>query len=164
MSKQIEVKLMGLILDPVSKVPVMLLKPENLEKVIPIWIGVSEANSITISLEKIDSPRPMTHDLLNSIIENLGYNVKKIFIKEIVDSTYYAELHLESNDISKIIDCRPSDAVVVALKSGAEMFISDQVYDNIELSGISNDFFDSENKVENWFNALSNEDFGEIEH
>ncbi len=164
MLKQIEVKLMGLILDPVSNMPVMLLKPENLEKVIPIWIGVSEANSITISLEKIDSPRPMTHDLLNSVIENLGYSVKKIFIKEVVNNTYYAELHVERESTLKIIDCRPSDAVVIALKSGAGMYISDQVYQNFEVSGISNDFFDSEDKVENWFNSLSNEDFSEIEH
>jgi len=164
MSEQIEVHLMGLILDPVSKMPVMLLKPEKLEKIIPIWIGISEANSITIELEKIKSPRPMTHDLLNSLIEEFHFKVHKVIINEILDNTYYAELHIGNDNDSKILDCRPSDAVAIALKSEAKIFISDQVYQNFEVSGISNDFFDSEDKVENWFNSLSKEDFGEVEH
>ena len=164
MSEQIEVNLMGLILDPVSKMPVMLLKPEKLEKVIPIWIGISEANSITIELEKIKSPRPMTHDLLNSLIEEFSFKVDKVIIHEIVDNTYYAELHIGNGNDTRILDCRPSDAVAIALKSEAKIFISDQVYQNFDVSGISNDFFDSEDKVENWFNSLSKEDFGEIEH
>ena len=164
MSEQIEVNLMGLILDPVSKMPVMLLKPEKLEKIIPIWIGISEANSITIELEKIKSPRPMTHDLLNSLIEEFSFKVDKVIIHEIVDNTYYAELHIGNGNDTRILDCRPSDAVAIALKSEAKIFISDQVYQNFDVSGISNDFFDSEDKVENWFNSLSKEDFGEIEH
>jgi len=164
MSEQIEVNLMGLILDPVSKMPVMLLKPEKLEKIIPIWIGISEANSITIELEKIKSPRPMTHDLLNSLIEEFNFKVDKVIIHEIVDNTYYAELHIGNGKDTRILDCRPSDAVAIALKSEAKIFISDQVYQNFDVSGISNDFFDSEDKVENWFNSLSKEDFGEIEH
>ncbi|MEN8154921.1 MAG: bifunctional nuclease family protein [Acidobacteriota bacterium] len=164
MSEQIEVHLMGLILDPVSKMPVMLLKPENLDKIIPIWIGISEANSITIELEKIKSPRPMTHDLINSLIEEFHFKVDKVIINEILDNTYYAELHIGNGVDSKILDCRPSDAVAIALKSEAKIFISDQVYQNFDVSGISNDFFDSEDKVENWFNSLSKEDFGEVEH
>ncbi len=164
MSEQIEVHLMGLILDPVSKMPVMLLKPEKFEKIIPIWIGISEANSITIELEKIKSPRPMTHDLLNSLIEEFHFKVDKVVINEILDNTYYAELHIGNGNDLKILDCRPSDAVAIALKSEAKIFISDQVYQNFDVSGISNDFFDSEDKVENWFNSLSKEDFGEIEH
>ena len=164
MPEQIEVQLMGLILDPVSKTPVMLLKPENLEKIIPIWIGISEANSITIELEKIKSPRPMTHDLLNSVIKNLEYKVEKVIINEILDNTYYAKLYISNGRESKILDCRPSDAVAIALKSRAKIYISDQVYNNFDVSGISQEFFDSEDKVENWFNSLSKEDFGEIEH
>ena len=164
MSEQIEVQLMGLILDPVSKMPVMLLKPENLEKIIPIWIGISEANSITIELEKIESPRPMTHDLINLLIDEFHFKVNKVIISEILDKTYYAQLHIGNGVDSKILDCRPSDAVAIALKSEAKIFISDQVYENFDVSGISNDFFDSEDKVENWFNSLSKEDFGEVEH
>jgi len=155
---------MGLILDPVSKMPVMLLKPENLEKIIPIWIGISEANSITIELEKIESPRPMTHDLINSLINEFHFKVNKVIISQILDNTYYAQLHIGNGTDSKILDCRPSDAVAIALKSEAKIFISDQVYENFDVSGISNDFFDSEDKVENWFNSLSKEDFGEVEH
>ena len=164
MQEQIEVQLMGLILDPVSKMPVMLLKPDKLEKIIPIWIGISEANTITIELEKITSPRPMTHDLLNSIIEELKFKVDKVIINEILDNTYYAQLHIGNGNISRILDCRPSDAVAIALKSNAKIYISEQVYRNFDLSGISHEFFESEDKVENWFNSLSKEDFGEVEH
>ncbi len=164
MPNQIEVQLMGLILDPVSKMPVMLLKPDSLDKIIPIWIGVSEANSITIELEKITSPRPMTHDLLTSVLEKLDYKVNKVIISEIVDNTYYAELHISNGENSQIIDCRPSDAVAVALKNDAKIFISVQVYENFDVSGIVREFFDSEDKVESWFESLSGEDFGEVEH
>ena len=164
MPDQIEVQLMGLILDPVSKMPVMLLKPDKLDKIIPIWIGISEANSITIEMEKISSPRPMTHDLLNSVIEHLEYRVEKVLINEIVDNTYYAELHLGNGTDLKVLDCRPSDAVAIALKSSAKIYISDQVFQNFTVSGIYSELFDSEDKVENWFNSLSKEDFGEVEH
>lgn len=164
MTEQIEVQLMGLVLDPVSKMPVMLLKPEQLEKIIPIWIGVSEANSITIELENITSPRPMTHDLLNSVIRKFDYIVDKVIINEIQDNTYYAELHIGNGSDSKVLDCRPSDAVAIALKTKAKIYISDQVYKNFDISGISHEFFESGDKVENWFNSLSKEDFGEIEH
>jgi len=164
MQDQIEVQLMGLILDPVSKMPVMLLKPDNLEKIIPIWIGISEANSITIELEKISSPRPMTHDLLNAVIEKLKFKVDKVIINEILDNTYYAKLYIGNGSVSQVLDCRPSDAVAIALKSNAKIYISEQVYQNFDISGISHEFFDSEDKVENWFNSLSSEDFGEVEH
>ncbi len=164
MHEQIEVKLMGLVLDPVSKMPVMLLKPDRFEKIIPIWIGISEANSITIELEKITSPRPMTHDLLNSLIIDLEYRVDKVIINEILNNTYYAELHIGNGINSKILDCRPSDAVAIALKSEAKIFISEQVYRDFDISGISNELFDSEDKVENWFNMLSKEDLNEVEH
>ena len=164
MTEQIEVQLMGLVLDPVSKMPVMLLKPEKLEKIIPIWIGISEANNITIELENITSPRPMTHDLLNSVIRKFDYIVDKVIINEIQDNTYYAELHIGNGSDSKVLDCRPSDAVAIALKTKAKIYISDQVYKNFDISGISHEFFESEDKVENWFNSLSKEDFGEIEH
>ena len=122
MTEQIEVQLMGLVLDPVSKMPVMLLKPEKLEKIIPIWIGISEANNITIELENITSPRPMTHDLLNSVIRKFDYIVDKVIINEIQDNTYYAELHIGNGSDSKVLDCRPSDAVAIALKTKAKIY------------------------------------------
>ncbi|MEN8155119.1 MAG: bifunctional nuclease family protein [Acidobacteriota bacterium] len=163
MSDKIEVKLMGLILDPVSKTPVMILKPENRDKVIPIWIGINEANTITMELENIVPPRPMTQDLIRRIISRLKYKVDKVVINEIVDNTYYAELYIKNREKIEIFDCRPSDAVAIAIKNKSKIYISEQVYSNFNLTGIAPDILYNENKIEKWFNSLNSKDFGEIE-
>lgn len=115
----IEVNLVGLIMDQVSKSPVMMLKARDEKKVIPIWIGMNEANAIAMELENICSPRPMTHDLLRNIMRDLEAILAKVIITDIVENTYYAELHIEKNGQERVIDCRPSDAVALALKNHA---------------------------------------------
>ncbi|HEX7502248.1 MAG TPA: bifunctional nuclease family protein, partial [Acidobacteriota bacterium] len=104
----IEVNLVGLIMDQVSKSPVMVLKALNEKKVIPIWIGMNEANAIAMELENVCSPRPMTHDLLKSVMGNLEANLSRVIITDIVENTYYAELRIEKDGEEKVIDCRPS--------------------------------------------------------
>lgn len=163
MTDKIEVKLLGLILDPVSKTPVMILKPESREKVIPIWIGINEANIITMELENIVAPRPMTQDLIREIVLRLQYRVEKVVINEIVDNTYYAELHIKKGEAFEIFDCRPSDAIAIAIKNKAKIYITEQVYANFNLTGIAPEILYNEDKIERWFNSLNSKDFGEIE-
>jgi bifunctional DNase/RNase len=164
MEKEIEVKLAGLILDPVSKTPVVILKPLKENKIIPIWIGEYEANAITMELENIKAPRPMTHDLIKSIITQMNSTVEKIVVTDVVENTYYAELYLRRNNESIIIDCRPSDAISIALKSRARIYISEFVYSTSILSDFFSNFVHNEERFEKWFNSLSSEDFGNIEH
>jgi bifunctional DNase/RNase len=163
MEKVVEVNVVGLIMDQISKSPVMVLKPLNDKKVIPIWIGASEANSIALELESIPSPRPMAHDLIKCIMDNLEAVLTKVIITDIIENTYYAELYIEKNGQIKTIDCRPSDAVALALKNGVKIYVSRQVLETSVFADVFSNFFSGEEKIDNWFNSLTPIDFGEIE-
>jgi len=163
MEKFVEVNIVGLIMDQISKSPVMVLKALNEKKVIPIWIGLNEANAIALELENVSSPRPMTHDLMKSIMANLQAVLAKVIITDIVENTYYAELIIEKDGEQRTIDCRPSDAVALALKNRAKIYVSKQVLDTSVLADVFSNFLSSEEKIENWFDSLSADDFGEIE-
>ncbi|MCP4156900.1 MAG: bifunctional nuclease family protein [bacterium] len=163
MEKQIEVKLVGLILDPISKSPFVILKPLAENKIIPICIGEVEASAITMEMENVTPPRPMTHDLIKDILFHLESKVDKVVINDVVDNLYYAELYVKHSDNTKVVDCRPSDAISLALKNDAKIFISECVYSNSVLSDFFSNFVAPENHLESWFNSLSSEDFGFIE-
>jgi len=163
MEKLIEVKLMGLIMDPISKSPVMILKPLQDKKIIPIWIGGYEANAITMELEDIAAPRPMTHDLFKNMMSKFDAELEKVVVTDIVENTYYAELHIRRNNDLTVVDCRPSDAVAIALKSHAAIYISQYVYSTSILSDFFCNFIHSDEKLEEWFNSLCPDDFGQVE-
>jgi bifunctional DNase/RNase len=159
-----QVKLIGLIMDPISKCPVMVLKPINEKKIIPIWIGGFEANAITMELESITPPRPMTHDLFKSVLFHCGAKLKKVVITDVIENTFFAELHLQKENGDMIqLDSRPSDAVTLALKVGAPIFVTDPVYNGSILSDHFSEFLSTEEQLEDWFNSLSPDDFGQIE-
>ena len=163
MEKFVEVNIVGLIMDQVSKSPVMVLKALNEKKVIPIWIGLNEANAIALELENVSSPRPMTHDLIKCIMGNLEAVLSKVIITHIIENTYYAELYIEKDGQMKIIDCRPSDAIALALKKGAKIFVSGQVLETSVFADVFSNFLSGEGKIDDWFNSLTPNDFGEIE-
>lgn len=159
----VEVNLVGLIMDQVSKSPVMVLKARDEKKVIPIWIGMSEANAIAMELENVCSPRPMTHDLLRNIMRDLEAILAKVIITDIVENTYYAELHIEKNGQERVIDCRPSDAVALALKNHAKIYVSRQVLETSVLADVFSNCLTGEERIDRWFESLSDDDFGGIE-
>jgi hypothetical protein len=163
MEKFVEVNVVGLIMDQISKSPVMVLKALNDNKVIPIWIGMSEANSIALELESIPSPRPMAHDLIHCIMDKLEAVLTKVIITDIVENTYYAELYIEKEGQIKTIDCRPSDAVALALKNGVKIYVSRQVLETSVFADVFSTLLSSEEKIDSWFNSLNPNDFGEIE-
>ena len=159
----VEVNLVGLIMDQVSKSPVMLLKARDEKKVIPIWIGMSEANAIAMELENVCSPRPMTHDLLRNIMRDLEAILAKVIISDIVENTYYAEMHIERKGEERVIDCRPSDAVALALKNHAKIYVSRQVLETSVLADVFCNCISGEQRIDRWFESLSDDDFGGIE-
>ena len=165
MEQLIEVKLMGLILDPISKTPVMILKPLDDQKIIPIWIGGFEANAITMELENISAPRPMTHDLIKNMLGKFNAKIDKVVVTDIIENTYYAELYIVRDGIDdpEIVDCRPSDAVAIALKNRSKIFISEYVYSTSIVSDFFTNFIQGDEKLDNWYNSLSDDDFGNIE-
>ncbi len=123
----IEMVVGGLTIDPLTNSPVLILKDLKGEQTLPIWIGVLEATSIATVLEKIDVGRPMTHDLLKTIVSNLGARILRVEICDLRNNTYYALLHLEREGECIQIDSRPSDAIAIALRSGAPIFVLDEV-------------------------------------
>ena len=109
----------GLMMDPVSNVPIVVLRNEETNQFLPIWIGVFEANSIALQLEDVEPPRPMTHDLAVGLLEALEAAIERIVITDLVDGTFYAEIHLKTNGTSRTVDSRPSDAIALALRVDA---------------------------------------------
>jgi bifunctional DNase/RNase len=125
MPKQVNVA--GVTVDPVTKSPVVVLREPESGNVVPIWIGLLEANAIALALEGTELPRPMTHDLMKSILLATGTRLLSVEIVDIRESTYFALLYIEGNGESMRVDARPSDAIALALRCGARIFVSEAV-------------------------------------
>jgi bifunctional DNase/RNase len=123
----LQMAIRGLMIDPVSSMPIVILKDESGESVLPIWVGIFEANAIATQLEEIASPRPMTHDLLRSMIETLGAEVRRVVITDLKDNTFFAVIQLERAGETLSVDARPSDAMALALRVKAPIFVERQV-------------------------------------
>ncbi|NPA40184.1 MAG: bifunctional nuclease family protein [Thermodesulfobacteria bacterium] len=123
----------GIAMDPMSNSPVMLLKEVDGDRILPIWIGILEATSIAAKLENIQFPRPLTHDLMKNIFDFLGVKVPKIEIVDLRDNTYYAIVTLDIEGKTFDVDARPSDAVALALRTGAEIFVKEEVLEKSQV-------------------------------
>jgi bifunctional DNase/RNase len=142
--KMLEVKLEGLALDMTTNTPVVILSPSGLDKVLPIWIGHAEAWAIAMELSGVGSKRPLTHDLLRRVIETLNGRVERIEITELKEQTFFAVIHLAVNGQKIQIDARPSDSIALALKTGAAIFVNEELFnlkreDTSQDIGIPND-------------------------
>jgi len=124
---EIEMSIKGLRVDPITNMPIVVLRERDGERVLPIWVGVFEANAIALQIESVQTPRPMTHDLLKSVIDELGARLERIVVTELKDNTFYATLRLRSPKGSLALDARPSDAIALALRSGARIFVEEAV-------------------------------------
>jgi len=129
----IRAEISAVAMDPNHKVPVVLLKPENDERFVPIWIGMMEASAILVAMEDVESPRPMTHDLLCLLLSWAGASVERVEVVDLRDGTYFAELTVERDGMKETIDCRPSDAMAIALRTKAEIYIHERVLDKVQL-------------------------------
>ena len=158
-----EMKVAGITVDPFTNTPIVILKDMEEKDVLPIWIGLLEASSIATSIENIQTPRPMTHDLLKNILDELGAKVIKIEVNDLKDNTYYALLHMEVNKKRIVIDSRPSDAIAIALRTGASIFVDEGVIKRaakIDLSQKSGKVVTDTNEWEDILENLSTDDFG----
>jgi bifunctional DNase/RNase len=123
----IEMKVSGIVLDPSTNVPILILKDAEERYTVPIWIGIIEASAIATELEKIALARPMTHDLLKNVLQLLGAEVEKIEVTDLRENTFFAEIHVRAGDARHVIDSRPSDAIALALRAGAPIFVEERV-------------------------------------
>jgi len=160
----VEMRLKGLILDPTSDVPVLILREEGGAVFLPIWIGVFEANAIALALEGIQTPRPMTHDLLQSVLGGLGAELERVEIHSLVEGTFHARLRLRRRGAAGggepiEVDSRPSDAVALALRTGAPIWIARTVLDGA-LSTQKASEADDDRKLREWLENARPEDLG----
>jgi uncharacterized protein len=122
-----EMKIRGLLMDPTTNSPIVLLKDLESDVMLPIWVGPFEANSIASEIEKIAPQRPMTHDLLRNVINELGGYVKRVVVTELRENTFYAVIEVSVNDAITFIDARPSDAIALALRADCPIFVREEV-------------------------------------
>jgi bifunctional DNase/RNase len=147
----IQMKVEGMLFDPRSNMYILLLKEIDGNGTLPIWIGKPEADSIALALGKVETPRPLTHDLIRNIADGLKIKIAKIIVTEILDNTYYALLCLSDGKKETLVDSRPSDAVAVALRVSAPIFVEESVLEQ-----------KSSDELEEWLKNLKPEDFGNI--
>ncbi len=156
---EIAMRIKGLVVDPVSKMPIVVLEDPQTDRILPIWIGVFEANAIALTIENIPTPRPMTHDLLKSFLEKLQVAVEKIVVNDVRNNTFYAMIYLRHKDQPMVIDSRPSDAIALALRVNSPIFVEDNVVQKAQSIKFDENPEDTE-KLMSWLENLSSEDFG----
>jgi bifunctional DNase/RNase len=156
---QIEMTIKGLMVDPINNTPIVILRDKDGERVLPIWVGMFEANAIALQIENLATPRPMTHDLLRNVIRDLQADVQKIVISDLQDNTFYALIYLTVRGESVAIDARPSDAIALALRTHAPIFVEDSVIDNAKTVDFSTDKADAD-RLQKWLENLDPDDLG----
>ncbi len=127
---QIEMTIKGLMVDPITNTPIIILRDKDGDKVLPIWVGLPEANAIALQIENISTPRPMTHDLLRNVIQDLKASVRKVVVCDLQENTFYALIYLSLGGETVAVDARPSDAIALALRSRAPIFVEDTVIEH----------------------------------
>jgi len=156
---EVEMKIRGLTMDPVTQMPIVVLKDVNGNTVLPIWVGIFEANDIALEIEKVSTPRPMTHDLLKTVLLGLEAAVKKVVVSDLRDDTFYALIWLERGGEMISIDSRPSDALALALRLDCPIYVDDTVLKTSKLTNTVSEKVQSD-ELRKWLEGLNDEDLG----
>jgi len=151
-----KMKVSGVAIDPFTNSPIVILKSEDGLKILPIWVGYLEASSILMELEKTPRPRPITHDLMKNIFEELNFKLSRIEITGIKDNTFYASIYLQNNEKEHVLDARPSDAIAIAIRTVAPIYVSKEVIKSTQKIEIE----DNKEKLKDILSQMSDEDFG----
>ncbi len=161
----VEMKVEGLTLDPLTNMPIIILKDVSGDKALPIWVGFFEANAIALEIEKIATPRPMTHDLMKSLIANMKAEIKHILVSELKDNTFYAVISLTVGEATLSIDSRPSDAIALALRAKAPIFVNESVIEaakSLDLPDASKTNTEDKDQWKRWLDNIKPQDFGNL--
>lgn len=156
---EVEMKIRGLMMDPVTNMPIVILKDVGGDSVLPIWVGIYEANAIALEIEKVATPRPMTHDLLKNVLLGLDTQVRKVVVNDLRDDTFFALIWLEREGRVISVDSRPSDALALALRLDCPIFVDDEVLKSSKLASAVSDKVSSE-ELRKWLEGLNDEDLG----
>jgi bifunctional DNase/RNase len=156
---EVEMKIRGLMVDPATNTPIVILKDIQGDAVLPIWVGLYEANAIALEVEKSSTPRPMTHDLLKNLIQGLNAKVERVVVTELRSDTFYAVIWLNHDGESVSVDARPSDALALALRSDCPIFVSEEVIRIAKAASAPTDQV-SADELRRWLENLNDEDMG----
>lgn len=156
---EVEMKIRGLMMDPVTNMPIVILKDVNGASVLPIWVGIYEANAIALEIEKVSTPRPMTHDLIKNLLTGLETQVHRVVVSDLRDDTFYAVIWLERDGQTISIDSRPSDALALALRVDCPIYVEDQVLKSSKISSAVTDKV-SNDELKKWLENLNDDDIG----
>ena len=155
----IEMTIKGLTVDPVTNMPIVILHDGQEKRVLPIWVGVFEANAIALQIENMHTPRPMTHDLLRNVISDLQATVERIVVCDVKDNTFFALIHLDTPAGHVAVDARPSDAIALALRTRAPILVEEHVLENAKMVDVTHAKVDGE-RLHQWLDSLDPEDLG----
>ncbi len=156
---QIQMTIKGLMVDPMTNMPIVVLRDLDGQKVLPIWVGVSEANAIAVQIENVTPQRPMTHDLLKNVIEDLHATVDRIVVSDLRENTFFAVIHLVVRGEPVAVDARPSDAIALALRASAPIFVEVHVIEHARTCDPSDTQAERE-RLQKWLESLDPEDLG----
>ena len=152
-------KIRGLMVDPDTNTPIVILRDTSSNSILPIWVGVYEANAIALEIEKVTTPRPMTHDLIKNLLTGVEAKVHKVVVSELKDETFYAVIWLEQNGELISVDSRPSDALALALRLDCPIYVEEQVLQNSRSAANISDKVTNE-ELKRWLEGLNDEDLG----
>jgi len=156
---EVEMKIRGLMMDPVTNMPIVILKDVAGDAVLPIWVGIYEANAIALEIEKVTTPRPMTHDLIKNLLVGLDTQIHKVVVSDLREDTFFAVIWLEREGRVISVDSRPSDALALALRLDCPIFVEDTVLKSSKLTSSVSDKVSSE-ELRKWLENLNDEDLG----
>jgi bifunctional DNase/RNase len=155
----VEMTIKGLMVDPITNMPIVILKDKQGDRVLPIWVGIFEANAIALQIENVATPRPMTHDLLRNIISDLDGRVDRVVVSDLKENTFYAVIHMTVRGEPVAVDSRPSDAIALALRTRAPILVEESVIDNAKTVDFASERADND-RLGKWLESLDPEELG----
>jgi uncharacterized protein len=156
---EVEMKIRGLMMDPVTNMPIVILKDVSGNTILPIWVGIYEANAIALEIEKVSTPRPMTHDLIKTLLLGLNTGIRKVVVNELREDTFYAIIWLEKEGELISVDSRPSDALALALRLDCPIYVEESVLKSSKTASAVSDKVNNE-ELRRWLENLNDEDLG----
>jgi hypothetical protein len=157
---EVEMKIRGLMMDPVTSMPIVILKDVGSNNVLPIWVGIYEANAIALEIEKVSTPRPMTHDLIKTLLLGLDAGIRKVVVNELKEETFFAVIWVERNGELISVDSRPSDALALALRLDCPIYVDDAVLKSAKNASTVSDKLNTNQELKRYLENLGDEDLG----